>query len=401
MLQSMKVLSFCHVLQGPACTQYLGDLGADVVKVEPIAGERARRWPGRHIGRVSGLYLCAFRNKRCFAVDLKNAEGLAIIKDLVSRSDVVIENYRSGVMDRLGLGYEALRAIKADLIYASGTGWGTTGPMISRESQDIIIQARTGLMAATGHGSAKAVGSAVIDQHAGAVLAMGIIAAFVKKLTTGKGTKVDGSLYTAGLDLQTEPLTVYLSSRPGRQVFKRDAHLATWYHQAPYGSFRLADAEIAMSVNDPGKLADALDSDELRALAGIDRFAERDRYAQAFARVVADRRYADVAKAFDAHGIWYSKVYDFEDVADDPQAQAVDAFREIAVNGEKAVLVNHPVRYDRETPPLRTAAFDVGQHTRDILAELGYPQRRIDDLIARGVVAAPPEPAARECEKVE
>lgn len=111
MLEGMKVLSFCHVLQGPACTQYLADLGADVVKVEPIAGERARRWPGPHIGGVSGLYLCAFRNKRTFAVDLKNPDGIAVIMDMVRRSDVVVENYRAGVMDRLGLGYEALRKI--------------------------------------------------------------------------------------------------------------------------------------------------------------------------------------------------------------------------------------------------------------------------------------------------
>lgn len=386
MLESMKVLSFCHVLQGPAATQYLGDLGADIIKVEPVAGERARRWPGPHIGGVSGLYLCAFRNKKTFAVDLKSPEGLRIIKEIVAGVDVVIENYRSGVMDRLGLGYDELRKIRPDLIYASGAGWGSRGPMIKREAQDIIIQARTGLMAATGNDEARAVGSAVIDQHGGAVLAMGVIAAYVKKLKTGKGTRVESSLYMAGLDLQTEPLTVYLSTRPDRKVLKRDPHLATWYHQAPYGQFKLADAEIAMSVNDPMKLADALDSDELRALAKVDRFKERDRYAQVFAGVVAGRKYEDVARAFDAAGIWYSRVYDFDDVADDPQAEAVEAFREIDVNGAKATLVNHPVRYDDAPPPLRTVAFDIGQHTREVLEKLGYAKDAIDDLIARGVV---------------
>lgn len=386
MLDAMKVLSFCHVLQGPACTQYLADLGADVVKVEPIAGERARRWPGPHIGGVSGLYLCAFRNKRTFAVDLKNPDGIAVIMDMVRRSDVVVENYRAGVMDRLGLGYEALKKVKPDIIYASGTGWGSKGPMIEKASQDIIIQARTGLMAATGHDRAKAVGSAIVDQHGGAVLALGIVAAYVKKLATGKGTKVESSLYTAGLDLQTEPLTVYLSTRPGREVLKRDENLATWYHQAPYGQFKLADAEIAMSVNDPMKVADALDSDELRALAKIDRFKERDRYAQVFAKVVATRKFADVAAAFDKAELWYSKIYDFDDVADDPQAKAVDAFEEIEIRGDKAVLVNHPVKYDDKTPPLRIRAYGIGEHTREVLGELGYDSRRIDDLVKRGVV---------------
>ncbi len=396
MLESMKVLSFCHVLQGPACTQYLGDLGADIIKVEPIAGERARRWPGPHIGGVSGLYLCAFRNKKTFAVDLKAEEGLAIIKDLVKTVDVVMENYRSGVMDRLGLGYEALKAINPGLIYASGTGWGSSGPMVKREAQDIIIQARTGMMAATGNDEARAVGSAIIDQHGGAVLAMGIIAAYVKKLQTGKGTKVESSLFTAGLDLQTEPLTVYLSTKPDRNILKRDAHLATWYHQAPYGQFKVKDAEIAMSVNDPMKLADALDSDELRALAKIDRFKERDRYAQVFAKVVADRTYAEIEAAFDAAGIWYSRIFDFDDVASDPQAEAVEAFREVDVNGARATLVNHPVRYDGEVPGLKTIAYDIGQHTAEVLAGLGYSQARIEDLMTRGVVSGRPPDKARK-----
>jgi crotonobetainyl-CoA:carnitine CoA-transferase CaiB-like acyl-CoA transferase len=141
-----------------------------------------------------------------------------------------------------------------------------------------------------------------------------------------------------------------------------------------------------MSVNDPMKVADALDSDELRALAHVDRFRERDRYARVFAEVVATRRFADVEKAFDAAGIWYSRIFDFDDVADDPQAEAVEAFREIDVNGEKAVLVNHPVRYDDQVLPLRTIGFEIGQHTAEVLKGIGYSQADIDDLMERGVV---------------
>ncbi|MEO8136519.1 MAG: CoA transferase, partial [Betaproteobacteria bacterium] len=178
LLDSMKVISFCHVLQGPACTQYLGDMGAQVTKIEPIAGERSRRWAGADMGKVSGLYLCAFRNKRLFAVDLKSPEGRELILTLIDKADVVVENFRPGVMERLGLSYEALKKRKPDIIYASGTGWGSKGPMLARESQDLIIQARTGMMAATGikRGEARPVGSAIIDQHAGALLAMGIVA---------------------------------------------------------------------------------------------------------------------------------------------------------------------------------------------------------------------------------
>ena len=217
LLDSMKVISFCHVLQGPACTQYLGDMGADVIKVEPLGGERARRWAGKDMGKASGLYLSAFRNKRLFAADLKSPEGREVILSLIEKADVVVENFRHGVMMRLGLSYEDVKKRNPSIIYASGTGWGNAGPMLARESQDLIIQARTGMMSATGHrqGEAKAVGSAIIDQHAGALLAMGIISAYVKKLKTGEGTHVESSLFTAGFDLQTEPLTVFMSSSTG------------------------------------------------------------------------------------------------------------------------------------------------------------------------------------------
>jgi crotonobetainyl-CoA:carnitine CoA-transferase CaiB-like acyl-CoA transferase len=296
------------------------------------------------------------------------------------------------VMQRLGLSYEDLKKRKPDIIYASGTGWGSKGPMLARESQDLIIQARTGMMAATGvkHGEARPVGSAIIDQHAGALLAMGIVAAYVRKLTTGKGTLVESSLFSAGFDLQTEPLTVFMSTRPGGEVINRDPHLASWYHHAPYGVYRVSDGEMAVSANPLPKLAEALDSEELRAMGDIDRYKERNKVAEVFASVLATRTYADVAAAFDKHGIWYGPVHDFDDVADDPQVAALGVFRDEDILGRKVTLVNHPIRYDDQIPALRVKGLFVGEHTRDILAEHGYTAAQIDDLIARKVVGVPP-----------
>ena len=403
LLDSMKVISFCHVLQGPACTQYLGDMGAQVTKIEPLAGERSRRWAGADMGRISGLYLCAFRNKRLFSVDLKSPEGRELILALIDKSDVVIENFRHGVMERLGLGYEDIKKRKPDIIYASGTGWGSKGPMLARESQDLIIQARTGMMAATGHkqGHARSVGSAIIDQHAGALLAMGIVSAYVRKLTTGKGTRVESSLFSAGFDLQTEPLTVFMSTRPGAQILNRDPHLSSWYHHAPYGVYRCKDREMAVSANPLPKLAEALDSDELRALGDIDRYKERDRVAQVFSSVLEQRTYAEVAAAFDRHDIWYGPVHDFDDVAEDPQVAALNVFRKENILGRDVTLVNHPIRYDDQVPALRTKGYFIGQHTREILAEHGYTEAQIDDLVARKVVAepAPEDQAAARAEQ--
>lgn len=392
LLNSMKVVSFCHVLQGPAATQYLGDMGADVIKIEPLQGERARYWAGRDVypGGVSGFYLAAARNKRVLAVDLKNNEGIEIVLKLIDKADVVVENFRSGVMDRLGLSYEAIRRRRPDIIYASGTGWGRVGPMVGKTAQDLIIQARTGLLRATGpNDKATPAGAAVVDQHAGALLAMAICAAYSKKLKTGEGTHIESSLFGAGLDLQTEPLTAYMSGRPGDEVHQRDQNLADWYHETPYGVYKLADAEIAISSNDLNDLSDALDSDELRKLVNIDRFIERDRYAATIADVLKDRTYDDVARAFDAKKIWYSKVYDYEDVASDPQVEAANIFSRVEVNGEEAVLVNHPVRYNGQTPKINRLPLKVGQDTVSILQELGIPDSRIQDLLSRGVFGSP------------
>jgi len=391
LLDRMKVVSFCHVLQGPACTQYLGDMGAQVIKVEPLGGERSRRWAGAEMpGGVSGLYLCAFRNKRLFSVDLKSPEGREVILRLIEKADVVVENFRAGVMDRLGLGYEEVRKRKPDIIYASGTGWGSKGPMLARESQDLIIQARTGLMSATGHerGKAKSVGSAIIDQHAGALLAMGITAAYVRKLTTGEGTRVEGSLFAAGFDMQTEPLTVFMSTRPGSEIMDREEHLSTWYHHAPYGVYQCRDAEIAVSTNPLAKLAEALDSDELRTIQTLHPYEHRNTVARTFAAVLKTRSYADVAAAFDRHAIWYGPVHDFDDVADDPQVAALEVFRPTEINDGVVQLVNHPNRYDGKVPELRIKGLKVGEHTREILAEHGFSPEQIDDLVARKVVFA-------------
>lgn len=391
LLNSMKVVSFCHVLQGPACTQYLADMGAQVIKIEPLQGERARRAMSVDMGGLAGLYITAFRNKRLFAVDLKSPEGIEIVLRLIDEADVVFENYRHGVMDRLGLGYEAIKARKPDIIYASGTGWGSKGPMLERESQDLIIQGRTGMMSATGHDRKhpKAVGSAVIDQHAGTLAAMGIIAAYVRKLTTGQGTRVESSLFAAGFDLQTEPLTFFMTTRPGAQVIDRDPHLATWHHLAPYGVYQLKDAPMVISTSPMPKFAEALDSDELRAMQDLDRYAHRDEFARVFAEILSKRSYAEVAKAFVAHDIWFGPVHDFDDVADDPQVEALEVFRKTEVNGRPVVLVNHPIRYDGKVPDLRIKAYAVGEHTREILEEQGYTPAQIDSLFARRVVTGP------------
>jgi crotonobetainyl-CoA:carnitine CoA-transferase CaiB-like acyl-CoA transferase len=173
-------------------------------------------------------------------------------------------------------------------------------------------------------------------------------------------------------------------------VARRDRHVGSWYHDAPYGLYELGDCRIVLSMNDPGKLAETLDSDTLRELKDVDRYAERDRYARAVAEVLRPRRLADVQPSFDANGIWYERVQNYEELRLDPQAVHNDVFREVDVRGERATLINHPLRYDGEVPDFHGVPLEAGADSLEILAELGYEDDARRRLIERGVVGASP-----------
>jgi len=393
MMLKMRVVSFCHYLQGPAATQYLADMGADVIKVEPPCGAFERHWSGgdSYVGGVSAFLLAANRNKRSLAIDLKAPGAREIVLRLIDGADVVVENFRPGVLDRLGLGYEAVRARNPAIVYASATGLGADGPDAARPGQDLLMQARSGLVAATGSEAAgpTIVGAAVVDQHGAALLAMGVLAAFVRRLQTGQGGRVEASLFQAGIDLQTEALTKYFARRAPGDVMRRGPNVGSWYHDAPYGAYALSDGHLVLSMNDPERLAEALDSDALRALAGIDRYAERERYAAAVAADLATRSMAEAARRFDAHGIWFAPVQGYDALADDPQARHLGAFPRVKVNDTEARLVAHPLRYDGRVPDIRTLPLAAGCDSRAVLREIGLDEPEIDRLVADGIVAAP------------
>ncbi|MGE0007064.1 MAG: CaiB/BaiF CoA transferase family protein [Parvibaculaceae bacterium] len=389
----LKVVSFCHYLQGPACSQYLADMGADVIKVEPISGAFERHWSGgnSYVNGVSMFSLAVNRNKRSIALNLKDERGKAIALDLVRRADVLVENYRTGVMDRLGLGFETVKSINPRIVYASASGLGRDGPDASRPGQDLLMQARSGLAAVTGGGDCApvAVGAAIVDQHGGALLAMGILAAYINMLRTGLGTRVESNLFSAAIDLQVEALTKYFAAPNRRGRLKRGRNVGSWYHDAPYGVYRLQDASIALSMNDPNNLADALDSAELRSLSGLDRYEHREKYATAVAAILEKMQFADVAGVFNAHKIWFQRIQDYEDLLQDQQALHNSVFEEIDVKGTRTTLITHPLRYDGKVPKTRTMPLDPGSDSIAILDELGYSKDDQESLIREKVVGVP------------
>ncbi|MCC7047819.1 MAG: CoA transferase [Alphaproteobacteria bacterium] len=394
-LAGMRVLSFCHYLQGPACTQYLTDMGADVVKIEPGKGGFERHWAGADrvkIDGVSAFYIVANRGSRSLALDLKHPDSRAVIHALIARSHVVVENFRPGVLDRLGYGYEQVKALKPDIIYASASGFGSDGPYKDRPGQDLLIQSMSGLVHATGvpsHAPTPA-GCAIADQHGGALLALGIAGAYAKLLAGGGGTRVETSLLAAGIDLQGEAITTYFAAGRGPKVFERDTHLGTWFHSSPYGVYRLACGQhVALSMNEPAKLARALDSQAIAALADINAYEERDRLAAAVAEALAGKRFDAIVAPFDREGIWYARVDDYEALRRNPQVVHNRLLSEIPAGEAKAVVVSHPLRYDGEGRASGEFAAAPGAHTREVLAELGFAQSAIDGLLGSGAAHAP------------
>ncbi|MFF0341739.1 CaiB/BaiF CoA transferase family protein [Kribbella sp. NPDC004875] len=386
----MRVLSFSHFVQGPAASQYLADLGADVVKVEPPSGswERKVGSAGIRLADVSVTFLAVNRNKRSIAVDLKHPDAQAVLRPLIERADVVMENYRGGALEKLGFGYDAVRAIKPDIIYASATGWGSRGPMAARPGVDLLVQARTGMVSVTGESDRPvAAGTPVVDHHGAALLAMGVLAAYVRKLTTGEGTRVESSLLGAGMDLQAESLALYLSGRKTPADVQRPHELACWSIDAPYGVYELKDGYAVIALSGTmDDFADALGSDALAGFDQLDRRRRRTEFTEILADLLRGWTYQQLDETLTPRGFWIERVAGYDDVRQDPQIAAEGLLGQIPVQGEVATVVNHPIRYDGELPGLRTAPAELGAHTRSVLAEAGFSLAEIDAFVSSGAV---------------
>ena len=390
LLDDVLVLSFNHFLLGPVGVQALGDLGADVIAVEPVGGGYQRRWSGGDvwIDGQSLLFLCGNRNKRSLAIDLRRDEGKEIILKLVERADVVCENFRPGVMERLGLGYEALKARNPRLIYATASGYGADGPYKDRPGQDLLVQALSGLATITGslESGPRPVGVSAVDHHGAALLAQGILAALYRRERTGRGSRVDVNLLSAALDLQMESIVAYLNG-PRSGGTTAPAPIAGWYYQAPYGIYQAADGHLAISITGLANLGEALGSAEVAAFDDSEQFSKRDEIAQAVARAVAGRPLSELTEAMRARDIWHMPVGDYEDVARDPQVIHNESLMTIeSASGAEVVLLNHPNRFDGEAASPRLPPQPLGAQTAEILQDLGYAPGEIEALENAGVV---------------
>jgi crotonobetainyl-CoA:carnitine CoA-transferase CaiB-like acyl-CoA transferase len=390
MLNGVKVLSFTHFLQGPSAVQILADLGADVVKIEPMKGAWERHWSGAEtfLNGESVFFLLSGRNQRSLSIDLRSEEGREITWRLVHRADVIVENYRPRAMERLGFGYEQVSEAKPEIIYCSLSGYGTDGPYQDRAGQDLLSQAMSGLAMINGRESdpPTLVGSAVVDQHAAVLGALGVLAALYERRDTGRGKRVDSNLLNAALDLQIEPFVYYLNGG----IYERSASgISSRFHQAPYGIFETANGYICISLTPPEKMAEVFGDDSFLEWTQEDQFHKREEVNAHVADHIKHETTEHWYGVFDEAGIWYAPVNSYEEVEKDPQVihnGAIMTF-EHPKAGTVRVL-SHPVRYDGAPPPLRILPPELGEHTEEILAELGYDTEKVERLKEEEVVRA-------------
>lgn len=380
-LSHLRVLDLSRILAGPFCTQMLGDLGADVVKVErPGAGDDTRGWGPPFLADGTAAYFAAAnRNKRSIALDLKTDLGKEAVRRLAARSDVVVENFRAGHLDALGLGYEHLAEINPRIVFCSITGFGSNGPRSDEPGYDFLIQAMGGLMAITGDaaGEPTKVGVAVADLFAGTLAAVAILAALAGRETSGRGQRIDISLYDAQLAMLANVASGYLVT--GREPARYgNAHP----NIVPYETFTASDGRFALALGSDGQwrsLCRELGRDDwladTRFETNAGRVRDRDALVPALGREFASRTVAEAVSLCQRAGVPAGPVRGVSEAFADPQTAARDMVVTLDAPAGPIPTVGSPLALLATPPEYRLPPPALGAHTREVLAEIGLEDR--------------------------
>lgn len=393
-LRGMKVIELAHIMAGPVCGLMLADMGADVIKVEKPDGDDSRRFLPPSIQGESAAYMMMNRNKRGVALNLKDAQAVEVLHRLLEEADVVIENYRLGTMERLGLGYDDLRAINPRLIYCEISGFGRTGPYAERGGFDLIAQGMSGLMSITGEGPGRPpvkTGPPVSDITAGIVAAMGVSAAYAHMLRTGQGQKVDTSLFEAGITQTYWQSAIAFATgvAPGPMG---SAHPIN----APYQAFQTADGWINVGAANQRnwlRFLEVIGAPELNDDPRFGSNHDRMQNLAALEEILTDYLRHETSQVWldrmEAVGLPAGPVLNILEMQADPQAQARGMIAEVdhPVAGPVRTL-GHPIRFSETPAGIRRAAPLLGQHSREVLREAGYEAETIDAMVASGAVIA-------------
>ncbi len=398
-LTGMRVIELAHIMAGPVCGLMLADMGADVVKVEKIGtGDDSRRFLPPEIEGESAAFMMMNRNKRGIALDLKHEDGKAVLLDLLKNADVVIENYRHDTMSRLGLDYDTLSAINPGLIYCEISGFGRTGPYKERGGFDLIAQGMTGLMSVTGEGPNRApvkIGPPVTDITAGILGAMGVSAAYSSKLKTGKGQRVDTSLFEAGITHTFWQSAIAFATGVAPKPMG-SAHPIN----APYQSIATKDGWVNVGAANQANWLNMLNVIKAKYLAEDKRFSDNQKRMANRAELISELEAVFVTRSTDEWvellndaGVPAGPLLDVLGMHQDPQAVS----RHMIVDVEHPVAgtvktLGTPVKFHGTPGGVRHAAPVMGQHSREVLQEQGYAEDAIQSLIDAGVLGESEQP---------
>jgi len=391
-LEGIKVIELAQIMAGPTCGILLADMGADVIKVEKLpGGDDTRSYTEPSIAGESAPFMMMNRNKRGIAVNLKAPGGLEVVKRLLADADVVTENYRKGTLEKLGLGYDVLAKLNPRLVYCAVSGYGRTGPYADKGGFDLIAQGFAGIMSVTGEpgGPPVKAGTSIADINAGIFAALGIVSALLARQKTGRGQMVETSLMEAAVQQTYWQAAIYFATgvNPGPSG---SAHLLT----APYQAFPTSDGWINIGGANQSNWERIVKVIGRTELADDPRFrtnGDRMRNLAALTPLIAERlrtrASADWVREFEAAGVPVGPVNRIGDMLADPQVRAREMV--VEVDHPKAGRVNaigHPIKFSETPGAVTRAAPLLGQHTRSVLAELGYGEGEIEELVRAGAV---------------
>ena len=390
-LTGYRVIDCTIAMAGPFAAQRLGDLGADVIKVEPTAGEwqRFASAGGANGNKINVSFLSLNRNKRSLAVDLKSEGGKGVLSQLVASSDVFLQNYRPGVAARLGLDYESLKAINPSIVYVSISGYGETGPYINRPGQDLLLQAMSGAMLSAGRRGEPPTpaGQYLADAITASTAFEGVLAALLHRERTGEGQLVTVNMLDALTTLQMQELSVFTVGHvPQERGEQPNAHV---YIRAPYGVFATSDGYLALGFADLETLGSVIGEPSFAGMVPeVDGWTRRDElYEKTEARLQTDTTESWLEKLL-AVGIWAGPVYSYQDLVDDPQIAHNGTFVEYDHPTEGHIKTpGFPYKFSATPPRIDRGAPLVGEHSTEVLTELGVSAEQISALFEAGAVA--------------
>jgi crotonobetainyl-CoA:carnitine CoA-transferase CaiB-like acyl-CoA transferase len=392
-LEGVKVLDFSQLLQGPFATQMMGDLGADVIKIERNgSGDIYRgmtffnQWIA---GDESPCFMAWNRNKRSLAIDIKSPQGKEIVYKLAKEADVLVENFRPGVMERLGYGYEDLKKINPRIIYCSASGWGDDGPYLTRPGQDLLVQSVSGAIMTSGKNSdgPVAIGTALCDQVNGLNSVYAILAALYYRERTGKGQEIKTNLLSSAIAFQMQD---YFTIQNLGQNFERpESKIGHPGNPAPFGMYQTSDGYLTIAMSPWPKLVEALGNQSLMRYNDPQvLFDDRDKIHGIIEAITVTKTTDEWLEIMLGLDLWVAKVNDQRDVEKDPQVIHNNTFIDVEhPKAGKVKVTNIPFTMSETPGQIKRSSPLIGEHGTEILIEIGYSEGDIENLVSENVIS--------------